>query len=110
MVVDSKVDEVMRHTPSRTKWIEKSRERRDIRPKFDKMDKGSAETRYMKFEDAIRKEYKYVPWFLFKKKRIKLLQYFLSRESIYSTEYYIDSLEKQARRNIESAIDNLKNA
>jgi len=71
---------------------------------------GSAETRYMKFEDAIRKEYKYVPWFLFKKKRIKLLQYFLSRESIYSTEYYIDSLEKQARRNIESAIDNLKNA
>ena len=71
---------------------------------------GSTEERYAVFEDAIRKEYKYVPWFLFKKKRIELLQYFLSRESIYSTEHYVDSLEEQARKNIENAIDNLKNA
>lgn len=71
---------------------------------------GSEENRYARFEDAIRKEYKYVPWFLFKKKRIELLQNFLSRESIYSTDHYVDSLERQAKRNIESAIDNLKNA
>lgn len=70
---------------------------------------GSAKERYAEFEDAIRKEYKYVPWFIFKNRRIELLQYFLSRESIYSTEYYVDSLEKQARKNIESAVYNLKN-
>lgn len=70
---------------------------------------GSEEKRYVRFEDEIRKEYKFVPWFLFKKKRIELLQNFLSRESIYSTDYYVDLLETQARRNIESAIDILKN-
>lgn len=69
---------------------------------------GSDESHYEAFETAIREEYKYVPWFLFIKKRIELLQYFLSRKSIYSTEYYIDSLEKKARVNIESAIVKLK--
>lgn len=69
---------------------------------------GSTESCYREFETAIREEYKYVPWFIFKKKRIELLQYFLGRESIYSTEYYVDSLEKKARMNIESAIAKLK--
>lgn len=69
---------------------------------------GSSESSYAKFETAIREEYKYVPWFIFRKKRIELLQYFLSRKSIYSTEYYIDLLEKHARKNIESAIVTLK--
>ena len=69
---------------------------------------GTAESRYEEFETAIRKEYKYVPWFIFKRKRIELLQYFLDRESIYSQEYYIDSLEKQARVNIKNAIAKLK--
>ncbi len=71
---------------------------------------GSTEARYAEFETAIRKEYRYVPFFIFRKKRIELLQYFLDRESIYSHEYYVDSLEKQARANIESAIDKLKSA
>jgi len=40
---------------------------------------GSSESQYAEFESAIRKEYKYVPWFMFKKKRIELLQYFLEK-------------------------------
>jgi len=71
---------------------------------------GSAESRYTDFETAIRKEYKFVPSFIFKKKRIELLQYFLNRESIYSHQHYVDSLEKQARVNIKNAITKLKSA
>ena len=71
---------------------------------------GSAESRYTDFETAIRKEYKYIPWFIFKRKRIELLQYFLGRESIFSHRYYIDSLEQQARVNIANAIKKLKSA
>jgi len=69
---------------------------------------GSTESRYAEFELAIRKEYKHVPWFIFKQKRIELLRYFLSRDSIYSHDHYIDTLEKQARQNIANAISNLK--
>ena len=71
---------------------------------------GSTESRYAEFELAIRKEYKYVPWFIFKKKRIELLRYFLNRKSIYSHEHYIDSLEKQARVNITDAIAKLQSS
>ena len=71
---------------------------------------GSGESQYAEFEAAIRKEYKYVPSFLFKKKRIELLQYFLNRESIYSHQHYVDSLEKQARLNIKNAITKLRSA
>jgi len=69
---------------------------------------GSSESQYAEFESAIRKEYKYVPWFIFKKKRIEVLQYFLDREAIFSHVYYFDLLEKQARVNITNAIDKLQ--
>ena len=71
---------------------------------------GASSSRYEEFVEAIRKEYKYVPWFMFKKKRIELMQYFLNRESIYSHEYFVQSLEKQARVNIAREISKLKNA
>ena len=71
---------------------------------------GSTESRYAEFETSIRQEYKYVPWFIFKKKRIELLQYFLDRESIYSHEYYVDLLESPARVNIANAITKLKSS
>ena len=71
---------------------------------------GASSSRYEEFVEAIRKEYKYVPWFMFKKKRIELMQYFLNRELIYSHEYFVQSLEKQARVNIAREISKLKNA
>ena len=69
---------------------------------------GSSESEYAKFGAAIRNEYKYVPWFLFRKKRVELLEYFLDRASIFSHQYYIDVLEQRARLNIQHEIDSLK--
>jgi len=65
---------------------------------------GSAEEIYNAFETAIRLEYKWVPYFLYKKKRIELLQGFLNRERIYTHNYFYDALEVQARMNIKRSI------
>ncbi len=59
---------------------------------------------YEQFENAIRKEYKWVPWFLYKKKRKEILESFLNRERIYITDYFFEELESQARFNLASAI------
>ena len=63
---------------------------------------------YQGFESDIRQEYKLIPWFIYRKKRIALLRSFLERESIYSHEYFRDRLESNARRNLENAIDHLQ--
>ena len=65
---------------------------------------GSAEEIYNEFETAIRLEYKWVPYFLYKRKRIELLQGFLNRERIYTHNYFYDALEVQARMNIKRSI------
>lgn len=70
---------------------------------------GSGQSDYDKFEANIRHEYRLVPWFLYKRKRIELLRGFLARESIYSHQYFIDSFENHARKNISTAIEILQN-
>lgn len=46
---------------------------------------GSRTDLYQEFEQAIRKEYKKIPSFLYKRGRKKVLSGFLSREHIYTT-------------------------
>jgi predicted metal-dependent HD superfamily phosphohydrolase len=59
---------------------------------------------YDRFEHAIREEYKWVPWFLYRRKRGEILQSFLNREFIYSTEPFRRRYELLARANLERAI------
>lgn len=68
---------------------------------------GAAEPIYAQFEKDVRKEYKRVPSFLFKKKRKEILENFLSRARIYQTEYFADRLESQARANLAWAVSEL---
>ena len=68
---------------------------------------GCSEDLYAKFESNIRKEYKMVPSFIFKKKRKELLTRFISRERIYTHAYFYEKLETQARLNINNAIQGL---
>lgn len=65
---------------------------------------GAEPDRYDWYEQAIRKEYRWVPWFLYKKKRKEILQSFLDRESIYTTAHFKGQWEKQARANLARAI------
>jgi len=62
---------------------------------------------YEQFEIAIRKEYKWIPYSVFSKKRKDILQSFLNRKRIYNNDTLFNLLEKQARTNIERAISNL---
>ena len=69
---------------------------------------GSDPDTYTRFEDNIRKEYKYVPGFVFRKKRANLLSAFLNREAIYSNENFRDLYETNARKNLENAVAQLQ--
>lgn len=59
------------------------------------------------YELNIRREYKRVPGFIFRKKRKAILQGFLDREQIFSTQYFQDKLEQQGRINLIRAVSQL---
>jgi len=65
---------------------------------------GAAPEIYSEFERNVRKEYRRVPRFIFKKKRKEILQNFLSNDHIYNHPYFSDMLEAQARDNMSRAI------
>ena len=62
---------------------------------------------YEKFEQNVRKEYRLIPGFIYKKKRKEILQSFLDRKNIYHHEFFANKYENQARTNLQKAIDNL---
>lgn len=68
---------------------------------------GSAPEIYEAFERGVRKEYRRVPWFIYRKKRIEILRGFLDRDRIYNNEPFASSREEQARWNLANAIDRL---
>ncbi|TQV72897.1 hypothetical protein FLL45_15640 [Aliikangiella marina] len=65
---------------------------------------GTSEEVYDEFEKNVRKEYKLVPWFVYKKKRKEILESFMSMPSVYRLDYFKSRYEDQARRNIARAI------
>ena len=68
---------------------------------------GSDESTYAMFEEWVRAEYKLVPKFIYRKKRKEILQGFLSRERVFSHEYFHSKFEFQARNNLERTIKSL---
>ena len=69
---------------------------------------GADPATYEVFEKNVRKEYRLVPSFIYKRKRVEILQGFLERPQIYNTEYFLKALERQARVNLANAITRLK--
>ncbi|NNC35908.1 MAG: hypothetical protein HKO02_00510 [Hyphomonadaceae bacterium] len=68
---------------------------------------GAPANVYDQFEKNVRFEYKRVPTFIFKKKRRDILSEFLERDPLYKNEYFQKKLEKQAKENLETAINAL---
>ena len=68
---------------------------------------GAAVERFDEYEVQVREEYSWVLRPLYRAGRKKILQEFASRESIYSTEYFRDNYEAQARRNIARSLARL---
>ena len=61
---------------------------------------GAERARFDEYEQQIRKEYAYVPGFLFRRKRREILKGFLDRLAVYSTPHFHDMLEARARDNL----------
>ncbi|MFN8281771.1 MAG: hypothetical protein U0U67_01050 [Chitinophagales bacterium] len=72
---------------------------------FDLAILGTEQAAYTDYAEKIRKEYKWVPSFLYKKNRAKVLQHFLEREHIYYSEIFRNLYEVNARENIKFEID-----
>ncbi len=68
---------------------------------------GAPRHRFDEYEAQVRSEYDWVPEFLYRKKRKKVLTEFLARSSIYSTGRLHDQLERQARANLAYSIQKL---
>lgn len=69
---------------------------------------GVDEVTYEAFEVNVRKEYRWVPSLLFRRKRAEILESFLARPMIYTTPFFRDRYEVAARRNLSQAIERLR--
>jgi predicted metal-dependent HD superfamily phosphohydrolase len=69
---------------------------------------GASPDRFAEYEQQIRTEYSFVPEPIFNQKRQEILQGFLDRQTIYSTQYFQNKLELRARQNIKRSIDLLQ--
>ncbi len=69
---------------------------------------GAVPGRFDAYENEIRAEYAWVPGFLFRATRRKILREFLARPSIYSTGKFKQSLESNARANLARSLQSRK--
>lgn len=69
---------------------------------------GQTETRFWEYERQIRQEYEWVPDDLFASRRAEILERFLARGRIYTTHWFFQSHEKQARYNLEASLRRLR--
>ncbi len=65
---------------------------------------GARRARYDEYEAQVRREYRWVPGPLFRRRRAELLEAFLNRDSIYRTEWFRTRWEQTARDNLARAI------
>ncbi len=68
---------------------------------------GSTPEIYRQYQAAIRAEYSWVPGFLYRRGRRKILQGFLERERLFFTDEIAKGREKQARKNIAEELKEL---
>lgn len=68
---------------------------------------GAAPAAFDAYEAAIRREYRWVPAPLYRRKRKQVLQSFLELDRIYLTEHFGRRLEEQARANLQRSLSRL---
>jgi len=69
---------------------------------FDLAILGASPLRYEQYQKAVQKEYSFVPEFLYRKARKKVLRNFLDRPQIF---FQLTDLEKIARKNIQNELN-----
>ncbi len=70
---------------------------------------GQSEDKFDEYERQVHKEYKWIPEDAFVAGRSAILKSFLDRPTIYSTQFFRNKYEAQARRNIVRSLAQLSN-
>lgn len=68
---------------------------------------GQPKERFQEYEVQIRREYAWVPEETFAAKRAEILERFLARKRIYTTDHFLAKYERQARTNLQGSIRRL---
>ncbi len=68
---------------------------------------GQSKNVYQNYAKQIREEYGYVPNFLYKRGRKRVLKNFLEKPVIYQTSFFREQLEEQAKENIKEELEKL---
>lgn len=68
---------------------------------------GREPATYQTYTEKVRKEYRFVPKFLYRNKRKEILLKFIERKTLYYTAEFQSKYEEQARQNISSEIERL---
>lgn len=66
---------------------------------------GAPPERFEEYDRQIREEYSWVPKFIFRHVRKKVLTFLLNRKSIFNTEHFRKTLEARARGNLRQALE-----
>lgn len=74
---------------------------------FDLAILGKPSEVYKNYAQLIRKEYKLVPSFMYKKGRKKVLQHFIDKPFIYATDEFRNLYENQAKENLTNELNSL---
>ena len=69
---------------------------------------GAPAARFDEYEQQVRREYRWAPGPLYRKSRAKVIESFLRRSRIYSTDYFADRLENVARSNLARSLAQLR--
>ena len=75
---------------------------------FDLSILGQTEEVYQSYVQKIRKEYRKIPGMIYRKGRIKVLQHFLDKATIFQTNQFRIQYENQARQNLKDELEILK--
>ena len=69
---------------------------------------GKRPARFQEYESQIRQEYSWVPEEMFATRRAEILQQFLSRPRIFSTDWFFRTHETPARKNLKASLEQLR--
>ncbi len=68
---------------------------------------GETPERFDEYERQVREEYSWVPGFVFKRERRRILKEFLARSAVFNTDLFRERYEGQARANIARSLQQL---
>ena len=60
------------------------------------------------FEQGVREEYRLVPSFIYRKKRAAILRGFMERPQIFTSGFFSEAVERQAKENLSNAVSKLE--